>query len=77
LEPEAKVTVKRPEQSLKQRLEIVSIDEGMQMDRSAEQEDKPRRPKVEMRQPASNVKNGRVSGKLRRAIVSIDEEIQR
>jgi hypothetical protein len=43
-------------QLLKQDLEIVSIDEGRQIDCSAEQEEKAVSPRLEILEPAANVK---------------------
>jgi hypothetical protein len=49
------VKAERLQQSLKQDLEIVSTDEGIQTDRSCAQFEKADPPRIETREPDSNV----------------------
>jgi hypothetical protein len=65
-------------QDEKQDFEIVSIDEGMQIDRSAEQPANANSPRFESREPRSKVKSERFSQSQKQdlEIVSIDEGMQ-
>jgi hypothetical protein len=77
-EPGSNVTFARRLQFLKQDLEIVSIDEGMQIDVSDEQFSKADSPRFERREPIAKVKCDRFRQSLKqnREIVSIDEGTQ-
>jgi hypothetical protein len=64
---------------MKPKSEIVSIEAGMQIDRSDEHDPNAHFPRIESSDPCSNVKYERVSQKLKHSaeIISIDEGIQR
>jgi hypothetical protein len=73
------VTLARQWQLLKHALDTISIDEGIQIDRSSEQKAKADSSKTEMRQSTSKVQVERFQIGLKQAvaIVSIDEGMQR
>jgi anti-sigma regulatory factor (Ser/Thr protein kinase) len=77
-EPDSNVKIERLSQSLKQYSEIAATDEGIQIDRSEEQQANADLPRVESFEPGSNVTVERLRHERKQAIeiVSTDEGIQ-